>query len=299
MIDTQTKTLFATIVGRPNVGKSSLINSLIGEKVAITSGKPQTTRTKITGVLTKGPIQYVLMDTPGLHVAKTKLGEHMVKSIKDSVTDVDFGILVTEAYGSVKDTETQLIEVFKSRGMKAILIINKIDLCEDKAVIARKIEKMSSLFSFEEIIPISVKENDGVEKIIPALEKFAIDSVHFFPDDAMTDQPERIIAAEIIREKCLQMLFEEIPHGTAVSIEKMRERSNGRMMDIEATIYCEKKTHKGMIIGKNGDMLKKIASAARTDLEDFFHIRVNLQCWVKVKDDWRNREGFIRDLGLS
>lgn len=293
------KSAFIAIVGKPNVGKSSLINALVGEKVAIVSDKPQTTRTKITGVLTKGETQFVFIDTPGLHKARTKLGEHMVKAVRESVTDVDAAILVVEPKGELKEAELDLIESFKKSKMPAVLVINKIDTLADKSVLMARIAQLSDRYSFDHIIPLSALTGDGVELLMEAIEGYAQEGPHYFPDDAMTDQPERVIAAEIIREKILRHLYDEIPHGTAVVVEVMKERPGGTLLDIHADIYCEGKTHKGMIIGKGGAMLKTIATEARIDMESFFGCKVNLQCWVKFKEDWRNKEGLIKSLGLS
>ncbi len=295
-----TKTAFITIVGRANVGKSSLLNALVGEKVAITSNKPQTTRTKITGVLTQDDIQYVFIDTPGMHKAKNKLGEHMVKSVRDSVADVDLAILVVEAGRALRDTEEELMETLCARKMPVILVINKIDLCKEKTVLMEQILKYTQKYSFEQIVPISALSGDGVDVLLGLLGQYAQPSVHFFPDDTLTDQPERVIVAEIIREKLLRITYEEVPHGIAVSIERMKERkSQPGLFDIDATIFCERQNHKGMIIGKGGSMLKKVGSSARIEIESFLGTKVNLRLWVKVKEDWRNKEGLIRNFGLS
>lgn len=293
------KSAFIAIVGKPNAGKSTLLNALVGEKVAIVSAKPQTTRTKITGVLTTGDIQYVFIDTPGLHRARTKLGEHMVKAVKDSVADVDAAILVVESAGEPAKAELELMETFRATKIPAILVINKIDTLQDKSALIGRIQKYADLYEFSQVIPISALTGDGVSILLDELQSYAKDGPHYFPDDAMTDQPERVIAAEIIREKILNYLYEEIPHGTAVTIEEMKQRENSGILDIQATIFCEGKSHKGMIIGKGGEMLKKIATDARIDMESFFDCKVNLQCWVKYKDDWRNKEGIIKSLGLS
>lgn len=298
---TNSKNAFITIVGRPNAGKSSLLNALIGEKIAAVSSKPQTTRTKITGVLTNGETQYVFMDTPGMHRAKNKLSEHMIKTVNDSVADVDIALLVTDCTKPVSQSEKDLISGFGKKS-KVILIINKIDLLEDKSEIMNKISEYSALFNFEEIIPVSVLEGDGLDIIMNTLDKFAVEGPHYFPDDTLTDQPEKVIMAEIIREKALNNLNDEIPHGIAVTIENLNERDNASgeaILDISAVIYCERESHKGIVIGKGGSMLRKIGGDARTELEEFFQIKVNLQCWVKVKEGWRNREGMIRNFGLS
>lgn len=289
------------IVGKPNVGKSSLINQLMGEKIAIVSDKPQTTRTKITGVLTQNNCQYVFLDTPGFHKPKTKLSERMIKSVNESVSDVDVALLVVEPTGNVTKAELSLMETFRSLRIPAILIINKIDLLEDKSQLITRIHEYTELFDFQSVIPISVLKADGIELILPEIGKFATEGPHFFPDDTLTDQPERVIVSEMIREKMLSFLREEVPHGVAVLIESMKDRetTSGLIVDIQAEIICEKNSHKGIIIGKNGAMLKKIASEARKDIEQFLEAKVNLQCWVKVREDWRNKETLIHHLGFD
>ncbi len=296
------KTAFVTIVGRPNAGKSSLLNALIGEKIAAVSSKPQTTRTKITGVLTKDNTQYVFMDTPGMHKSKNKLSEHMLKTINDSVTDMEIAILVVDCTKTVSDSERTLVDNMKSRKGKIILIINKIDLINSKENLIKVISDYSALYDFDDVIPVSAMTGEGLDIIIQTLDKFAVDGPHYFPDDMLTDQPEKVIMAEIIREKALNNLNEEIPHGIAVTIDSLKERDNRNgvpILDISAVIYCEKESHKGIVIGKKGSMLKKIGEEARLELEEFFQIKVNLQCWIKVKEGWRNREGLIRNFGLS
>jgi len=290
---------FVTIVGRPNVGKSSLLNKLVGEKIAAVSNKPQTTRTKITGVLTKDETQFVFIDTPGMHTAKNKLSEHMVKAVNSSVSDVDIILLVVDCTKNINETEKKLIENFKVAKSPVILVINKIDLLSEKSQLLSIIDNYSKLCEFKSIIPVSVIFDDGIDIIMDELEKNSIEGPHFFPDDMLTDQPEKVIASEIIREKLLDLLSEEIPHGIAVTIEKMREREDKDILDIEATIFCEKDSHKGIVIGKNGALLKKVGQLAREELETFFEIKINLQCWVKVKEGWRNREGIIKNFGLN
>ena len=294
-----TKTAFVAIVGCPNVGKSSLLNRMLGQKVAIVTQKPQTTRTRIMGVLTEGETQLVFTDTPGYHRPKTKLGEKMIKAVGDGITGVDACLFVTEPEGEIRETELELLKHLKAEKAPVVLAINKIDTVKQKEQIMEKIAKFSDEFEFEAVVPVSALKNENVDIIIEELNKLTYESVHFFPDDTLTDQPERVLAGEIIREKMLLLLDKEVPHGVAVSIEKMRERSTGNIMDVEATIYCEKDTHKGIIIGKKGEMLKRISSKARVDMENFFQCKINLQCWVKVKEGWRNREGLIHNFGLD
>ncbi len=294
-----TKSAFIAIVGRPNVGKSSLMNKLIGEKIAIVSNKPQTTRNKIMGVLTKNETQFVFIDTPGLHNPKNKLSEYMVKQINESVADVDAAVLVVDGEKEIGDAERNLTENLKRSHMPAILAINKIDLIKDKTILMAKIQEYMNLFDFDAVVPISALHGQGIDELLYEIEKFACESPHFFPDDTLTDQPERVIAAEIIREKILRCTYDEIPHGTAVVIDSMKERKDKPIIDIDATILCERESHKGMIIGKQGQMLKKIGSFARADLESFLDIKINLTLWVKVKEDWRNRETIIKNLGFE
>lgn len=294
-----TKSAFVAIVGKPNVGKSSLLNLLVGEKIAIISDKPQTTRTRITGVLTEGETQLVFIDTPGLHKPKNKLGDYMVKQVTDSVGDVDCAVFVTDPLGEVTEAEMQLIENIRQLHLPAILVINKIDTLQNKEDMVKKMVTISGMYDFEEVVPISVYQKDGTELLLKLIQDQAQEGPHFFPTDTLTDQPEKVIVAEIIREKVLRNMRDEIPHGTAVVIERMRERPGKDIMDIDATILCEKSSHKGMIIGKQGSMLKKIASQSRQEIESFLETRVNLQCWVKIREDWRNIEFSIRDLGFN
>lgn len=294
-----TKTAFIAIVGCPNVGKSSILNRLLGQKIAIVSDKPQTTRTKIMGVLTEGDTQLVFTDTPGFHRPRTKLGEKMVQAVSDSVSGVDACLFVVEPEGELRPAELELIEKFKKLKMPVILAINKVDTLPDKEVLMAKILEISKTYDFEAVVPVSALRGINMDELLSEMKKLAEESVFFFPEDTLTDQPERVIAAEIIREKLLRNLDREIPHGVAVSIEKMRERENSDIMDIEAVIYCEKDSHKGIIIGKNGAMLKRISTRAREDMEKFFQCHINLRCWVKVKEGWRNREGLIHNVGLD
>lgn len=294
-----TKTAFVAIVGKPNVGKSSLLNKMIGQKIAIVSSKPQTTRTKIMGVLTKGETQLVFTDTPGFHKPHNKLGEKMNEAVGDTVGGVDACLFLVEPKGELNEQEMELLEMFKKHKMPVILAINKIDMIKNKEELLERIVYLTGLYDFTAVVPVSASRGDNVNDIIDELDKLAVESVHFFPDDTLTDQPERVLAAEIIREKILRLMDKEVPHGIAVAVEKMRERDNQDILDIEATIYCERESHKGMVIGKKGAMLKKISTYARQDLENFFQIKINLQCWVKVKVDWRNREGLIHNFGLD
>ena len=273
-----TKTAMITIAGRPNVGKSTLTNYLVGEKIAIVSNKPQTTRNRICGIVTRGNLQFVFVDTPGYHKARTKLGDYMVSTVRESISDVDATILVVEPIAGIGTQEEALMERIRASRCPAILAINKIDTVA--------------------IIPISAKTGDGVEALLKECEKYAQEGPFLFPDDVTTDQPERQVMAEIIREKLLWCLDKEIPHGTAVEINTFSERDNG-IIDLDATIYCEKASHKGIIIGKHGDMLKKISSLARTDCEKFMGTKVYLTTWVKVKENWRDSDFLVRNFGYS
>ncbi len=294
-----TKYAFASIVGKPNAGKSSLLNALTGEKIAIVSKKPQTTRTKIIGVLTKNLTQFVFIDTPGLHKAKNKLSEYMLKQINESFADINVAILVTDMADEIFKSELELIEIFKVKHIPAILVINKIDTVENKEKIAKRIKSFSDLFNFSTVIPMSILENDGIDILLDELDNHSVNGPHFFPDDTLTDQPERVIVAEIIREKILNLMRDEIPHGIAVTIDSMKERENSNIIDIDATIICERQSHKGMIIGKGGVMLKKIGTLSRTEIESFLDTKVFLNCWVKVSEDWRKKEKIIRDFGFN
>ena len=292
-----TKTAMITICGRPNVGKSTLTNFLVGEKIAIVSNKPQTTRNRICGIVTREDIQYVFVDTPGYHRSRTKLGDYMVNVARESIADVDATILVVEPVANVGGQEEDLIAKIKTSKSPAILAINKIDTVEKEELLA-VIAAYSQYADFDAIIPISAKTGDGVDALLDVCEKFAQESPFLFPDDMTTDQPERQVMAEIIREKLLWTLDKEIPHGTAVEITKFSERDSG-IIDIDATIYCEKASHKGIIIGKQGAMLKKISSMARADCEKFMGTKVFLTTWVKVKENWRDSDFLVRNFGYS
>ncbi len=290
-----TKTAMITIAGRPNVGKSTLINRLVGEKIAIVSNKPQTTRNRICGIVSKDNIQYVFVDTPGFHKPRTKLGDYMVNVTRESIADVDLTILMIEPIASIGQQELSLIEQLRSSKCPVVLAINKIDTVEKDSLL-EVIAAYSKAADFAAIIPISAKSGDGVDALLAECEKYAVDSPFLFPDDVTTDQPERQVMAEIIREKLLWTLDREVPHGTAVEITKFSEREN-EIIDIDATIYCEKASHKGIIIGKNGEMLKKISSMARVDCERFMGTKVYLTTWVKVKENWRDSDFLVRNFG--
>ena len=292
-----TKTAMITIAGRPNVGKSTLTNYLVGEKIAIVSNKPQTTRNRICGIVTKGDTQFVFVDTPGYHRARTKLGDYMVNVARESIADVDLTILVVEPVANIGPQEEGLLEKIKGSNCPAVLAINKIDTVEKEALL-EVIAVYSQAAEFKAIIPISAKTGDGVDALLAECQKYAVESPFLFDEDLTTDQPERQVMAEIIREKLLWNLEKEIPHGTAVEITTFTERENG-IIDIDATIYCEKASHKGIIIGKQGAMLKKISSQARTDCEKFMGTKVYLTTWVKVKENWRDSDFLVRNFGYT
>ena len=290
-----TKTAMITIAGRPNVGKSTLTNYLVGEKIAIVSNKPQTTRNRICGILTKDDTQFVFVDTPGFHKPRTKLGDYMVNVTRSSIADVDLTIMVVEPIASVGPQEQGLIDQLTSSKCPAVLAINKIDTVE-KDTLLEVIDVYSKAAPFAAIIPISAKTGDGVDALLQECKKYAIESPFLFPEDTTTDQPERQVMAEIIREKLLWCLDREIPHGTAVEITKFSERDNG-IIDLDATIYCERASHKGIIIGKGGAMLKKISTMARVDCEKFMGTQVFLTTWVKHKENWRDSDFLVRNFG--
>lgn len=291
------RSAYIAIVGKPNVGKSSLLNKFIGEKIAIVSRKPQTTRTRIMGVVTKGEDQLVFLDTPGLVRPKTSLGEYMVKSVTSTVNGVDACLLVTEAAAPISKADQELAKRFSAAGVPAVLAINKIDLLKDKSPLMEQIQKFIGLYEFTAVVPVSAKDGSGVGELLEELQKLCKPGGHLFPPDTLTDQPERVIVSETVREKALRLLDCEIPHGVAAVTEHMKER--GDLLDLDVTVYCEKENHKGILIGKNGAMLKKIGTAARVDLERFFGCRVNLKLWVKVKEGWRQRPEILQSLGFS
>ena len=291
------KTAMITVCGRPNVGKSSLTNALVGEKVAIVSSKPQTTRNRICGILTRGESQFVFLDTPGLHRSANRLGDYMVDVVKKSVADVDAVLLLVEPIPNVGGPERELIERVKALNAPCILIINKIDTVE-KGTLLTVMDAYRKVHDFTAILLISAKRQEGLEELLDLLEGFLPEGPPLFPRDAVTDQPERQICGEILREKLLYCLDKEVPHGTAVEVTKFSERENG-IIDLDATIYCEKASHKGIIIGKQGAMLKKISSMARGDMERFMGAKVYLETWVKVKEQWRDNLNLIRSLGFD
>ncbi len=293
------KTAFIAIVGRPNVGKSSILNRILGRKISIVSSKPQTTRNRIVGVYTNGDIQLVFIDTPGLHKPHNSLGEYMVRSVKESVGGVDACLLVAECDRLPGDTEKQLTERFKAQNIPAVLALNKIDRLPDKSVLMEKLAAYSEEYDFDDIVPVSAQTGSGINDLVAALEKHADEGMHFFDDDALTDQPDRVIAGEIVREKILRLTDKEIPHGAAVVIERFKQREDADITDVDATIYCERDGHKGILIGKGGNMLKKIGTYAREDMERFFGCKINLRLWVKVKEGWRDRQDILRSLGYD
>ena len=294
------RSAFITIVGIPNVGKSSILNRLLGQKIAIVSSKPQTTRTRITGILTKGDDQLVFIDTPGLHKPRTELGEYMVKAVNETVGSGDVAVLVVDSRDEVKKGELSLIEKLKKADMPAILALNKIDTLKNKKEeLMESILRYSPLYDFDAVVPISAETGEGFDALMDELKKHCVEGDHFFDDDALTDQPEKVLVSEIIREKILRLCDKEIPHGAAVVIERMSERDYAEIIDIEAMIYCERDSHKGIIIGKKGEMLKKISTYSRRDIERFFGCKVNLRTWVKVKEDWRNRRALLQNFGYD
>ena len=293
-----TKSAMITICGRPNVGKSTLINTIVGEKIAIVSSKPQTTRNRIIGIVNYEDTQMVLLDTPGFIKPRNRLGDYMVNVVKESVTDVDCVLFLVEPSEEVGPGELALIDQFKNSGMPVILVINKIDTVQNKEKLLETIATYSAEFEFDAVVPISAMKRQGINDLLSEVDKFAVEGPQLFPDDMITDQPERQICAELIREKMLRCLDKEIPHGTAVEITKFLERDDG-VIEIDATIYTEKNSHKGIIIGKHGDMLKKIGAQAREDMERFLDAKVFLQTWVKVKENWRDSEIQLKNFGYN
>jgi len=291
------KTAMITIAGRPNVGKSTLVNTLVGEKISIVTPKPQTTRTRIYGIVNRGETQFVLLDTPGFHKARTRLGEYMVGVVRESVAGVDAVALLVEPVENIGTQEQMLIEQIKANGVPAVLVINKIDTIK-KPELLKIIALYSAAHDFAAIVPISALKGDGIGELLDELEKFAVDGPPLFPEDMVTDQPERQMIAEIVREKLLLCLEREVPHGTAVEVSRFSEREDG-VVELDITIYCEKDSHKGIIIGKNGQMLKKIGQMAREEIEAFLGTKVFMETWVKVKDKWRDNIAMIRNFGFT
>ena len=290
--------VFVALVGRPNVGKSSLTNYLVGEKVAIVTKKPQTTRSRITGVITKGPVQYVLMDSPGIHAARNKLDARMTQTAAASLKDVDVTMMLFEPVGEFTDAELTMVKALQ-KGGPAIAVINKVDLLDNFAALEARKKQLEEFGCFDHIVTISAKDGTGCDELFAMLKPYGNEGPHYFDDDAFTDMPEKELVAELVREKALLFLREEVPHGIAVVVERFKERPDKDLIDIDVDIYCERKSHKGMIIGKGGQMLKKIASAARMDIEELLGVKVNLQCWVKVREDWRDNELQLNSLGFA
>ena len=290
--------VFVALVGRPNVGKSSLTNHLVGEKVAIVTQKAQTTRNRITGIITKGPVQYVLLDTPGIHKPRNRLDSRMTQTAAASLKDVDVTLMLFEPTGEFTESELGMVEALRKAG-PAIAVINKVDLLNDFAALEARKKQVEEFGIFDAIVTVSAKDGTGCEELFPLLKRYANPGPHYFDDDAFTDMPEKELVAEVIREKALLFMRDEIPHGIAVVVERFKERPGTDLIDIDVNIYCERESHKGMVIGKGGAMLKKIASAARADCEEFLGCRVNLQCWVKVKADWRDNEFLLNNFGFK
>ena len=290
--------VFVALVGRPNVGKSSLTNHLVGEKVAIVTQKAQTTRNRITGIITKGPVQYVLLDTPGIHKPRNRLDSRMTQTAAASLKDVDVTMMLFEPAGEFTDAELTMVKALQ-KGGPAIAVINKVDLLDSFAALEARKKQLEEFGCFDHIVTISAKDGTGCDELFAMLKPYGNEGPHYFDDDAFTDMPEKELVAEVIREKALLFMRDEIPHGIAVVVERFKERPGTDLVDIDVNIYCERESHKGMVIGKGGAMLKKIASAARTDCEEFLGCRVNLQCWVKVKADWRDNEFMLNNFGFK
>ncbi|MBR2591705.1 MAG: GTPase Era [Oscillospiraceae bacterium] len=292
-------TVFAAIVGEPNVGKSTLINQLVGAKIAITANRPQTTRTRILGVITKGETQYVFTDTPGFHAPKNRLDEHMVKSVRNGYGEVDVILFTVFPKNGLDETETALYEEVKASGIPVILVLNKLDTVSSNIKSQKMIESICTTKDFDDTIAVSAATGKNIDSLFELLKRYAVEGPHYYDEDTLTDVPEKVICAEIIREKLLTELRDELPHGCAVSIEAFREDESGDRVDIDAVIMCEKKSHTGLIIGKGGSMLKKITALARKDIEEFLGCRAGLKCWVKVREGWRNNENYILDFGYG
>lgn len=290
--------VFVALVGRPNVGKSSLTNHLVGEKVAIVTQKAQTTRNRITGIITKGPVQYVLLDTPGIHKPRNRLDSRMTQTAAASLKDVDVTMMLFEPAGEFTDAELTMVKALQ-KGGPAIAVINKVDLLDSFAALEARKKQLEEFGCFDHIVTISAKDGTGCDELFAMLKPYGNEGPHYFDDDAFTDMPEKELVAELVREKALLFLREEVPHGIAVVVERFKERPDKDLIDIDVDIYCERKSHKGMIIGKGGQMLKKIASAARMDIEELLGVKVNLQCWVKVREDWRDNELQLNSLGFA
>lgn len=296
------RSVFAAITGRPNAGKSSLLNALVGEKIAMVSDKPQTTRTAIRGILTEGELQYVFIDTPGIHISRNKLGTHMNKAVRQAVTGIDVIVYVIDASKKLNDIDRQTLSNYGASGIPLIVLLNKTDLLEKKSDCAGLISETASVCETDSIIPISVREADGIDLVRETIASHAVEAPHYFPDDKITDQPEKVLMAEMIREKLLELMYEEVPHGIAVVIERLEERVTKKgedIMDLDAVIYCERNSHKGMVIGKGGANLREAGTRAREELERFFGIKVDLKMWVKVREGWRNSEELIHRFGLD
>ena len=293
-----TSSVFVALVGRPNVGKSSLTNHLVGEKVAIVTQKPQTTRNRITGIITKGPVQYVLLDTPGIHKPRNRLDSRMTQTAAASLKDVDVTLMLFEPAGAFTDSELNMVEALRKAG-PAIAVINKVDLLTDFAALEARKKQVEAFGVFDSVTAVSAKDGTGCEALFPLLGAYANPGPHYFDDEAFTDMPEKELVAELVREKALLYMRDEIPHGIAVTVESFKERPDQDLIDIQVEICCERKSHKGMVIGKGGQMLKKIGSAARADIEELLGARVNLQCWVKVREDWRDNDRMLDNLGFA
>lgn len=298
-MQTDTKILFAAIAGHTNAGKSSLLNALIGERIASVSPKPQTTRTRITGIRIIGQTQLVFTDTPGLHKSRTKLGDRMLEAAKEAVSDIDCVIFMQDCTKPWGEQEAAMLDSLAKQGTAVIIVFNKIDLLKEKTALAPMLVEADNRWHPKAIVPMSVTKDEGMSDLTEELLALAVPGPHYFPEDMLTDQPERVLAAEMVREQLLWLLDDEVPHGIAVVTEQFREREDKDILDISVTIFCERESHKRIIIGKHGDMIKKASTNARKRLEDFFRIKVNLQTWVKVKENWRNSDAMLRNFGLE